>query len=73
MKTSQFGYLGLSEPYTATWADTREVTVYPTGKVIDESTEESNKIEQKDMEIWLTVAGIALGVGALIYTIIKRK
>lgn len=32
------GYMGLVEPYEASWADGRRVTVYPNGEVIDRDT-----------------------------------
>ena len=34
----EFGYMGLSQPLETVWADGRKVTVYPNGKVVDEST-----------------------------------
>jgi hypothetical protein len=31
-------YMGLNEPLLTSWADGRNVTVYPSGKVVDNST-----------------------------------
>lgn len=32
------GYMGLTKPYDTTWADGREVVVFPNGDVIEKST-----------------------------------
>jgi len=62
-----FGYGGLADPLDTQWADGRNVTIYPDGKVVEKDTDAI--VQKSKSQLPLT----AILIGALIGGVILWK